>query len=58
MEDRKPSLVECDYAELERRVLASMDAAQLAEAVAAAKSQRNHAWRMAAYSVATLQLKS
>lgn len=49
MEDRKLSLVECDYAELERRVLASMDNEQLAEAVAAAKSRRNHAWRMAAY---------
>lgn len=49
MEDRKLPLVDCDYAELERRVLASMDSAQLAEAVANARSSRNHAWRIAAY---------
>ena len=51
MEDRKLSLVECDYAELERRVLASLDAEKLAEAVNTGRSIRNHAWRMAAYSL-------
>lgn len=51
MDDRKPSLVDFDYAELERRVLAGMDAEKLAEAVAAARSSRNHAWRMAAYAL-------